>query len=143
MELSSISQSWRTFFTSQAVIPIMKEQGQGRIINLSFYSGQASPLTSGAHYNASKAGQLSLTKTFARYLVDDGISVNSIAPAAIETPEMDKIDPDRQEMMKKAIPLKRFGTADEIANMVSYLASDTAGYITGATIDINGGLLMR
>ncbi|SDI44105.1 3-oxoacyl-[acyl-carrier protein] reductase [Alteribacillus persepolensis] len=132
-----------TFFFSQAVLEIMKKQKQGRIINMSSFGGQAGPLTSGAHYCASKAGQLALTKVFARSLSDYGITVNAVSPAAIETPEMEKMDPDKLENMKTGIPVKRFGKAEEVADMVSYLASDSASYVTGATLDINGGLLMR
>jgi 3-oxoacyl-[acyl-carrier protein] reductase len=132
-----------TFFYSQAVLDIMKQQRKGRIINVSSFGGQAGPLTSGAHYCASKAGQLVLTKVFARSLADQGITVNAVAPAAIETPEMEKMDPDVLEKMKGTIPVKRFGEAEEVANMVSFLVSEAAGYITGSTFDINGGLLMR
>jgi 3-oxoacyl-[acyl-carrier protein] reductase len=132
-----------TFFFSQAVLQPMKEQKWGRIINISSFGGQAGPLTSGAHYCASKAGQLALTKSFARSLANEGITVNSVAPAAIETPEMDKMDPLKLANMKGGIPVKRFGKAKEVAKMVSFLASEEAGYITGSTFDINGGLLMR
>lgn len=132
-----------TFFFSQAVLKMMKNQQSGRIINISSFGGQAGPLTSGAHYCASKAGQLVLTKVFARSLSSYGITVNAVAPAAIKTPEMDKMDPGKLEEIKNGIPVKRFGKAEEVAEIVSYLASDHAGYVTGATLDINGGLLMR
>lgn len=132
-----------TFFFSQAVLEPMKSQKSGRIINISSFGGQAGPLTSGAHYCASKAGQLVLTKTFARKLADKGITVNAVAPAAIETPEMQKIDSTKLDKMKKSIPVQRFGEEEEVANLVSYLTSDQAGYITGSTFDINGGMLMR
>jgi 3-oxoacyl-[acyl-carrier protein] reductase len=132
-----------TFFFSQAVLQPMKEQKWGRIINMSSFGGQAGPLTSGAHYCASKAGQLALTKSFARSLAKEGITVNSVAPAAIETPEMERIDPIKLANMKEGIPVKRFGKAKEVAKLVSFLASEEAGYITGSTFDINGGLLMR
>lgn len=132
-----------TFFYSQAVLETMKKQQKGRIINISSFGGQAGPLTSGAHYCASKAGQLALTKVFARSLADQGITVNTVAPAAIETPEMNKMNPAILEKMKAGIPVKRFGESEEVADMVSYLASDAAGYVTGSTLDINGGLLMR
>lgn len=92
-----------TFFYSQAALKIMKQQKTGRIINVSSFGGQAGPLTSGAHYCASKAGQLVLTKVFARSLAAQGITVNAIAPAAIETPEMEKINQDVLEKMKKNI----------------------------------------
>lgn len=87
---------------------------------------QAGPLTSGAHYCASKAGQLVLTKVFARSLAAQGITVNAVAPAAIETPEMEKMDQVVLDKMKMNIPVNRFGKAEEVANMVSYLASDAA-----------------
>jgi len=132
-----------TFFFSQAVIPVMKERRWGRIINMSSIGGQAGPLTSGAHYSASKAGQIALSKTFARSLAAYGITVNSVAPATVRTPEMDKIDPDKLAQMIETIPLRRVGEPQEVADLVSYLASDSGGFTTGATFDINGGRLMR
>lgn len=132
-----------TFFFSQAVIPVMKEQGWGRIINMSSYGGQDGPLSSGAHYSASKAGQIALSKTFARTLAEYGITVNSVTPAAIRTPEMDKIHPDKLAKLVETIPVKRVGEPKEVADLVSYLASESGGFTTGATFDINGGRLMR
>jgi NAD(P)-dependent dehydrogenase (short-subunit alcohol dehydrogenase family) len=132
-----------TFFFSQAVIPAMKERGWGRIINMSSIGGQAGPLTSGAHYSASKAGQIALSKVFARSLAPYGITVNTVAPAAIRTPEMDKMDPAKLAQMVETIPLRRVGEPREVSDLVSYLTSDTGGFTTGATFDINGGRLMR
>ena len=132
-----------TFFFSQAVVPIMKKQGWGRIINMSSIGGQAGPLTSGAHYCASKAGQIALGKVFARSLASHGITVNTVSPAAIRTPEMDKMDPAKLAQMVETIPLKRVGESQEVADLVSYLTSESGGFTTGATFDINGGRLMR
>lgn len=132
-----------TFFFSQAVVPAMKERGWGRIINMSSFGGQAGPLTSGAHYSASKAGQIALSKTFARSLAQYGITVNAVTPASVRTPEMDKMDPAKIAQMVESIPLKRVGEPKEVADLVSYLASDSGGFTTGATFDINGGRLMR
>lgn len=132
-----------TFFFSQAVIPAMKEGKWGRIINMSSFGGQAGPLTSGAHYSASKAGQIALSKTFARSLATYGITVNAVAPASVRTPEMDKMDPDKLAQMIETIPLRRVGEPQEVADLVSYLASDSGGFTTGATFDMNGGRLMR
>ncbi|MBT2653728.1 SDR family oxidoreductase [Bacillus sp. ISL-18] len=132
-----------TFFFSQAVIPPMKERGWGRIINMSSIGGQAGPLSSGAHYSASKAGQIALSKSFARSLAADGITVNAVAPASVRTPEMDKMDPDKLAQMIETIPLKRVGEPQEVADLVSYLASDSGGFTTGATFDLNGGRFMR
>ena len=132
-----------TFFFSQAVMDVMKEQEWGRIINLSSFAGQTGPLTSGAHYSASKAGQLALTKSFARSLSKKGITVNAVAPAAIRTPEMDRMEPEKLANMVKNIPVGRVGEDQEVADLVLYLTSESAGFITGATFDINGGLLMN
>jgi NAD(P)-dependent dehydrogenase (short-subunit alcohol dehydrogenase family) len=132
-----------TFFFSQAVMNTMKSQQWGRIINMSSYGGQFGPLTSGAHYCASKSGQLALTKVFARSLSKKGITVNTVAPAAIRTPEMDKMDPAKLEKMVENIPVGRVGEDEEVAELVLYLSSESAGYITGSTFDVNGGLLMR
>ena len=132
-----------TFFFSQAVLPVMKERKWGRIINISSYGGQAGPLTSGAHYSASKAGQIALSKVFARSAAEYGITVNSVAPASVRTPEMEKMDPEKLAKMIETIPLKRVGEPIEVADLVSYLASDSGGFTTGATFDINGGRLMR
>ena len=132
-----------TFFLSQSVIEIMKSQEWGRIINMSSFGGQSGPLTSGAHYSASKAGQLALTKVFARSLSKNGITVNAVAPAAIRTPEMHRIEPEKLAKMVEGIPVGRVGEDLEVAELVLYLASESAGYITGSTFDINGGLLMR
>ena len=132
-----------TFFFSQAVIPAMKENGWGRMINMSSIGGQAGPLTSGAHYSASKAGQIALSKTFARSSAEYGITVNAVTPAAIRTPEMDKMDPEKIAKMVESIPVKRVGQPKEVADLVSYLTSESGGFTTGATFDINGGRLMR
>ncbi len=132
-----------TFFFSQAVIDGMKRQRWGRIINMSSFGGQFGPLTSSAAYAASKAGQIALTKVFARALAPYNITVNAVAPASVRTPEMDKIPPDKLAKMVETIPIGRVGEPKEVADLVSYLASDSGGFVTGATFDINGGRLMR
>jgi NAD(P)-dependent dehydrogenase (short-subunit alcohol dehydrogenase family) len=132
-----------TFFFSQAVLPIMKAQKRGRIVNMSSFGGQVGPLTSSAAYSASKAGQLALTKSFARDCAADGITVNAVTPASVRTPEMDKISPESLAKMVQTIPVGRVGEANEVAALVSYLVSDYGGFVTGATFDINGGRLMR
>lgn len=132
-----------TFFFSQAVVPTMKERGWGRIINMSSFGGQDGPLSSGAHYAASKAGQIALSKSFARSLAAHGITVNAVAPASVRTPEMDKIAPEKLALMIESIPLKRVGEPEEVADLVSYLVSESGGFVTGSTFDINGGRLMR
>lgn len=132
-----------TFFFSQAVIPIMRKQKWGRIVNMSSFGGQFGPLTSSAVYSASKAGQIALSKVFARTLAADGITVNTIAPASIRTPDMDRMPADAIAKMVQTIPVGRVGEPVEVAELVAYLVSDHGGFVTGATFDINGGRLMR
>lgn len=127
-----------TFFFSQAVIDIMKSQQWGRIINMSSFAGQTGPLTSGAHYSASKAGQLALTKVFARSLSKNGITVNAVTPAAIRTPEMDRMEPLKLEKVVEGIPVGRVGEDQEVAELVTYLVSESSSFITGSTFDIKG-----
>ena len=121
----------------------MRDQGRGRIVNLSSLAGQQGSVANGAHYSASKAGIIVLTKIAAAELAPHGITVNAIAPAAIEGPQLDALPPERREQIAAAIPLGRLGDPDEVAAAVAFLASEEAAYITGATIDLNGGLFMR
>lgn len=125
------------FLCSQAVMETMKEQRFGRIINLGSLAGQVGGLVASAPYSASKAGVMCLTKSFARVLGEYGITVNSIAPGIAAT-EMAKNHPD----MTDQIPLGRVADASEIASAIVFLASDEGQYITGATIDVNGGIRM-
>jgi 3-oxoacyl-[acyl-carrier protein] reductase len=121
----------------------MREQGWGRIVNLASIAGQQGGAVAGAHYAASKAGIIVLTKIVAQELAPYGVTVNAIAPAAVRTPVMADMPPERLEAVRERIPVGRFGEPEEIAALVSFLCSDDAGYITGATLDVNGGLLMR
>ena len=121
----------------------MRNQGRGRIVNLSSLAGQQGSVVNGAHYAASKAGILALTKALARELAPFGVTVNAVAPAAVEGPLVDALPPDTVAALTAAVPLRRLGRTDEIAGLIAYLASDQAGYVTGSTFDINGGSLMR
>jgi 3-oxoacyl-[acyl-carrier protein] reductase len=106
-------------------------------------AGQQGGLVAGAHYAASKAGILVLTKIFAKELAASGVTVNAVAPAAVRTPVMDSMDPQQLERSLATIPVGRLGRADEVAALVGFLSTEAAGYITGATVDINGGVFMR
>jgi 3-oxoacyl-[acyl-carrier protein] reductase len=121
----------------------MREQGSGRIVNLSSLAGQAGSIVNGAHYAASKAGILALTKVVARELAPHGVTVNAVAPAAIDGPVMEALPPEQVEALARSIPVGRLGTPEEVATLVAFLASDEAAFVTGATFDVNGGLLMR
>jgi 3-oxoacyl-[acyl-carrier protein] reductase len=123
------------FLVTQAVLPGMREQGWGRIINLSSVAAHIGGIV-GAHYAASKAGMLGLTHYYASALVKEGITVNAISPALIETDMVTanlNAKPDR-------IPVGRFGRVEEVSDIAVMLAGN--GFITGQTIHVNGGLFM-
>lgn len=121
----------------------MRERGWGRVVNLASLAGQAGGLVAGPHYAASKAGVLVLTKIFAKELAAHGVTVNAVAPAAVRTPVMDAMPESRVSEIAGSLPVGRVGRADEVAGLVAYLCGEAAGYITGSTMDINGGALMR
>ncbi len=123
------------FLTTQAVLPGMRSRRWGRVINLSSVAAQLGGIV-GPHYAASKAGLHGLTHYYARHLAKEGITVNTIAPALIAT-EMVTSNPNANAEL---IPVGRFGEADEVAEVVVMLASN--GYITGQTINVNGGWYM-
>lgn len=131
------------FIGCQIAGPHMRENGFGRILNLASLAGQQGGTVAGAHYAASKAGIIVLTKIVAQELAPHGVTVNAIAPAAVRTPVMDALPPERVEALAATIPVGRVGRPEEVAAVAAFLASDEAGYITGATYDVNGGLLMR
>ncbi|MGI9557775.1 MAG: SDR family NAD(P)-dependent oxidoreductase [Solirubrobacterales bacterium] len=121
----------------------MREQGWGRIVNHASIAGQQGGLVMGAHYAASKAGILVLTKIAAGELAPHGVTVNAIAPAAIEGRLVDGLEPERIEALEARIPVGRLGRPEEVAAAAAWLASEEAGYVTGTTIDLNGGVFMR
>jgi 3-oxoacyl-[acyl-carrier protein] reductase len=130
------------FLGCQLAGPRMREQGWGRIVNLASISGQQ-PGAMGAHYAASKAGIVMVTKLVAAELAPHGVTCNAVAPAAVRTPSFDVLSDERLEALRQRIPVGRFGEPEEIGALVAFLCSDDAGYITGATFDANGGLFMR
>ena len=130
------------FLLSQACLKTMIEQRSGVIINLASLAGKVGGIAVGAHYSASKAAIVCLTKTLARKGAPYGVRVNAVAPGVIDT-DITRAAPAGQiENFKRTIPLGRIGNAGEVAGPVLFLASGAASYITGVTLDINGGLLM-
>jgi 3-oxoacyl-[acyl-carrier protein] reductase len=131
------------FAGCRAAGALMRQAGSGRIVNLTSLAGQQGGINGGAHYAASKAGIIVLTKIVAAELAGSGVTVNAVAPAAIEGPIFDAMPAERQEAIAASIPVGRAGRPDEVAATVAFLASDRAAFITGTTIDVNGGLHMR
>jgi 3-oxoacyl-[acyl-carrier protein] reductase len=132
-----------TYLGCRVVGAKMRDRGAGRIINLASDAAFAASGASGAHYAASKAAVVALTRRAATELAEHGVTVNAVAPAAIDGPLAQAMLRDRLTEKLAAIPVGRLGRPEEVAALVAFLASDDAGYITGATLDVNGGVLMR
>lgn len=131
------------FLFSRAVLPIMREKRYGKIVNISSSAGRSTSELGGAHYTASKAGVLGLTRHTAREYGPYGISVYSVCPGLVETPMIrEQASQEKLAHWLAQIPLGRFAEPTEEANLVLFLASDQASYMTGATIDFNGGSLL-
>ncbi|MDO9287843.1 MAG: 3-oxoacyl-[acyl-carrier-protein] reductase [Thermodesulfovibrionales bacterium] len=127
------------FLCSKEAIKVMAKQRYGRIINIaSVVAFMGNP--GQANYSASKAGIVGLTKTTAKEYASRGITANAVAPGFITTVMTDALPENVKDEMKRAIPLGRFGTPEDVANAVVFLASPEAGYITGQVIHVNGGM---
>ena len=130
------------YLCSRAAAAVMKRQQDGRIVNITSVSAQTGGVSGGVHYTASKGGLAAMTKTLARDLAPHGITVNAISPGQIDAdPEL--LSPDQRKEVTAMIPLGRLGEPEEIAYAALFLASPMADYITGTTIDVNGGILKR
>ncbi len=131
------------FLLIKALLPVMKKNGHGRIINISSSAGRSVSTLGGAHYTASKAGLLGLTRAAAKELASFGITVNAVCPGLIDT-QMVRRTTKKAELKAflNSFPVQRLGLPEEIGDLVVFLCSDRASYITGASIDINGGDLM-
>jgi NAD(P)-dependent dehydrogenase (short-subunit alcohol dehydrogenase family) len=131
------------FLLIQAVVPHMKAQGYGRVVNVSSTAGRMVSTLGGAHYTASKTGLLGLTRAAAKELGKYGITVNAVCPGMIDTElTRESASPERLAALAQGFPVPRLGTAREVADLICFAASEEAGYITGAALDINGGDLM-
>ncbi len=132
-------------FLSQAFIPHMRARKQGSIACMSSVSAQrGGGIFGGPHYSAAKAGVLGLAKAMARELGPDGIRVNSVTPGLIQTDITGgKLTPEMRAEILKGIPLNRLGDAEDVAKIYLFLASDLSSYVTGAVIDVNGGMLIH
>ena len=132
-----------TFLCSQAVLPGMQKAGCGRIVNFSSTAGKNISTVGGAHYTAAKAGILGFTRHLAKEVAQYNITVNAVCPGLIDTDMVrNTISPERQQAYANSFPISRLGAPEEVADLVMFLCSDKAAYITGASLDINGGDLM-
>lgn len=129
-------------FCSQAVMPIMKRQRAGTIINQSSIAAKIGGIASGAHYAVSKAGVICLTKCLARELAPYKVTVNALAPGAFDTDMTRNLCHNDLSVYQSTIPLGRVGQIEDLAQVAVFLASDAAAYLTGEIIDVNGGALM-
>ncbi|WP_410218476.1 SDR family NAD(P)-dependent oxidoreductase [Paracoccus sp. (in: a-proteobacteria)] len=134
-----------TLYMSQAVIPAMRAQKSGSIVNLSSVSAQrGGGIFGGPHYSAAKAGVLGLTKAMARELAPDNIRVNAICPGFIATDiTAGKLTLEMNEQILAGIPMGRAGAASDVAGCALFLASDLSAYCTGTEVDVNGGSLIH
>ena len=132
VDLSSV------FFVSRAVIPHMRAQKSGCIVSVSSIAGkEGTPRL--IPYSVAKAGIIGFTKALGKEVVGDGIRVNCVAPGVVETSLLDQLPPEATQMMLSKMPMGRFGTADEVAAVVYFLASDDASFITAQCFDVSGG----
>jgi NAD(P)-dependent dehydrogenase (short-subunit alcohol dehydrogenase family) len=131
------------FLCTKAVISLMKKNGYGRIVNISSSAGRSVSTLGGAHYTASKAGLLGFTRAVAKEAASFGVTVNAVCPGLVDT-QMVRETTTKAELgaFIDSFPIKRLGIPEEIGDLVVFLCSQKAAYITGASIDINGGDLM-
>lgn len=131
------------FFCCQNALKIMTKQKHGKIVNISSNAGVGGGKAVGIHYSTSKAGVIGLTKSLALYAADYNINVNCVAPGPTKTPMTDEWENEVNDRLKEIIPLKRFAAPKEVAEAIEFLASDKSDFITGETLNVNGGLLMN
>ncbi len=130
------------FFAAQEALKYMCPQKYGKIINISSVAGKSGGVAVGAHYAATKAAVICLTKSLALYAAPFGVNINCVCPGPIKTPMTDVWGETINKSFAEKIPFKRYGTPQEVAEAICFLASDRARYITGETMDVNGGLVM-
>jgi 2-dehydro-3-deoxy-L-rhamnonate dehydrogenase (NAD+) len=127
-----------TFFTNRAVVPVMQAQDYGRIVNIASIAGKEGNPNASA-YSASKAAVIGMTKSLAKELAKTNITVNAVTPAAVRTAIFDQMPQSHIDFMLSKIPKARFGTVDEVASLVCWLASEECSFSTGAVFDVSGG----
>jgi len=131
------------FLLCQAALPHLRQAGsKGRIINIGSLAGQTGGITVGAHYAASKGGLMVLTRQLAKILAPDRVTANNISPGTTDTALTQAWGDETLQSLMRQIPLGRLGQPEDVASLALFLASDDAGFITGATINVNGGMFV-
>lgn len=130
------------FYWCRAVIPQMIKQKSGSILNITSVAGKMGDITAAPVYGASKGALNAMTRSLARQLAEYGIRVNAVAPHAIETDMSAEWSEEKRRSVVESIPLKRMGTAGDVAEAALFLVSERAAFITGETLNVNGGYLM-
>jgi 3-oxoacyl-[acyl-carrier protein] reductase len=126
------------FYSNRAVVPHMTAQGYGRIVNIASIAGKEGNPNFSA-YSASKAAVIGMTKSLGKELAKTGVIVNCVTPAAVKTPIFSQMTGEFIAFMLSKIPMERFGTVDEVASLILWLASEECSFTTGAVFDISGG----
>lgn len=132
-----------TFWMIRTLLPLLRAStGDRSVVNVASLAGQVGGLSTSVHYATSKGAVLALTRSLARRLAAEGIRVNAVAPGPVDTRLTSALDPDDRTAMAATVPLGRFGHPEEVAHAIHLLATGRSGFTTGATYDVNGGLLM-
>ena len=127
--------------TTRAIVPGMVERGWGRVVNIGSDAGRVGSSME-AVYSGAKGGVIAFTKTLAREVARSGVTANTVCPGPTRTPMLASMDPKMASALERAVPMRRLGEPEDVAAAVAFLASDAAGYITGQTLSVSGGLTM-